>query len=434
MTFLKTLKKLRKSKKIPKWVTRQRVQSMLILALALLLLFQIGQVSELSAKVEKMDVLEETSSNVLQEWSEGKDFLTGFGGDLNEIRKFLLLPTTDYDFGEMAEVDLAEEEEEDLNTLLFTYVEKLGEYEENKARYDSNLSAFQAALGEVFWGENGLSVNSAGNFGDESVDFSFSDASGFELFKVSLGYDGLFAVDTYDGKLALSDKKSVQAAVGDLRNFVRGDLVTLKERITLINTHRALLVGVLASSMVQDALTQESLTLGTELESSDRYYYQILNSDHAPVAELAVLKEDGLMALKLEKPVADYPDDFVLSEVDAESVLVSAILDGVDSRSDRQILVEENRAEIENIFKDTAFKAVLGELDLEFGAATETDTRISWPLTNAAGETLRVIFLDKVSGEVKVEHPDGQDSQTLSMAVEAFERMGKKKLSTPLLV
>ncbi len=432
MTFLKTLKKLQKSKKIPKWVTRQRVQSMLILALALLLLFQIGQVSELSAKVEKMDVLEETSSNVLQEWSEGKDFLTSFGGDLNEIRKFLLLPTTDYDFGEMAEVDLAEEEE-DLNTLLFTYVEKLGEYEENQARYDSNLSAFQAALGEAFWGENGLSVNSAGNFGDESVDFSFSDASGLELFKVSLGYDGLFAVDTYDGKLTLSDKKSAQALVGDLRNFVRGDLVTLKERITLINTNRALLTGVLASSMVQDALTQESLTVGTELESSDRYYYQILNSDHVPVAELAVAKENGSMNLSLERPVGDYEDEFILAEADAESGLVSAILDGVDSRSDRQILVEENREEIEAIFKDTAFKAVLGELDLEFGTATETDTRISWPLTNAAGETLRVIFLDKASGEVKVEHPDGEDSQTLSMAVEAFQGMGKKKLSTPLL-
>ena len=405
---------------------------MLILALALLLLFQIGQVLELQEKVEKMDVLEETSTNVLQEWSQGKDFLTNFGGDLNEIRQFLLLPTKDYDFGEMAEVDLVEEEE-DLNTLLFTYVEKLGEYEENQARYDGNLAVFQAALAEGFWAENGLSVNIAGNFGDESVDFSFVDASGLELFKVSLGYDGLFEVDTYDGKLDLLDKKSAETVVADLKTFAQGDLIALEERIVSINANRTFLGGILTSAMVQDALIQESLTVGTELESSNRYYYQILNSDHAPVAELAVFKEDGRMTLKLEIPVIDAQDFFDLNEADAESVLVSAILDGVDSRSDKQIRVEENRAEIENIFDDTAFKAVLGELGLAFGIVTETDARISWPLINAEGETLRVIFIDKATGEVNVEHPDGQDAQTLSMAVKAFEWMGKKKLSTPRL-
>ncbi|OGJ43018.1 hypothetical protein A2974_02820 [Candidatus Peregrinibacteria bacterium RIFCSPLOWO2_01_FULL_48_20] len=431
MAFLKTLKKLQKNKKIPKWVTRQRVQGMLILALALLLLFQIGQVSELQEKVEKMDVLEETSTNVLQEWSEGKDFLTNFGGDLNEIRKFLLLPTKDYDFGDMVEVDLAEEEE-DLNTLFFTYVEKLGEYEENQARYDGNLAAFQAALAEGFWTENGLGVNGAGNFGDEAVDFSFVDASGLELFKVSLGYDGLFAVDTYDGKLDLLDKKSAGKVVTDLKSFVQGDFVALKERIARINANRTFLSGILASAMVQDALTQEALTVGTELESN-RYYYQILNSDHSPVAELAIFKEDGNMILKLEKPVTGAQDFFDLNGMDAESVLVSAILDGVDSRSDRQIRVEENRAEVENIFNDTAFKAVLGELGLTFGIVTETDARISWPLMNAEGAILRVIFIDKATGEVNATHPDGQDSQTLSMAVKAFEWMGKKKLSTPHL-
>ena len=69
-------------------------------------------------------------------------------------------------------------------------------------------------------------------------------------------------------------------------------------------------------------------------------------------------------------------------------------------------------------------------LGLAFGIVTETDARISWPLINAEGETLRVIFIDKATGEVNVEHPDGQDAQTLSMAVKAFEWMGKKKLST----
>jgi len=75
---------------------------------------------------------------------------------------------------------------------------------------------------------------------------------------------------------------------------------------------------------------------------------------------------------------------------------------------------------------------VLSEMELQMGVKSETDTRISYPLLRADGQTLRIIFIDKTTGEVKVEMPDGNESQTLSMAIEAIDLTGKKKLSTHL--
>ncbi len=115
-----------------------------------------------------------------------------------------------------------------------------------------------------------------------------------------------------------------------------------------------------------------------------------------------------------------------------EATLITAIKEGMDSRSARSILVEEREEEMESVFADRAFKAVLSELELQMGIKNETDARISYPLLRSDGQTLRVIYIDKATGEVKVEMPDGQESQTLSMAIEAIDLTGKKKLSTPL--
>ncbi len=424
-------------KKLEKWITRQRVQSVFLLALSLTVLYQFSQFSELRDKVDSVDGLEKSTSTVLQEVSQGKDYLTSFGSDLNEIRKFLLLPTKNYDFNESEEVNLASEggEEEDLNTLLFNYVARLGEYEKNQKEYEANLSTLQTVLVETYWGEHGLTVDANGNPSDASIDFSFLDTSlaNEEVFKISLSYNGAFTVETVDEDLELSDKSSASSVVTDVKAYVENELTGVREHLQLLGTSRSFLSSLLGSVAVQAMLGAQHLTLGTELESHEEYHYQFLNTDHDTVAELSISKEDGTMLLSLTAPLEGHDSDYSMTREDAESVLTKALSEAVDTRTDTAKLVEKNRKDIETAFGDRAFQAVLSEMGLQFGAAQETDTRISYPITNAAGETLRVLFIDKATGEVKVENSDGQNSQELSMAIQEFDWSGKKKLSTQVL-
>lgn len=421
--------------KIKKLVTRQRVQSVFTLALALLLFFQIFQYRQLSEKVDSMESLKESNTTVLQEVSQGKDYLTSFASDLNEIRKFLLLPTRSYDFSSEEEVNLAaESEEEDLNTLLFGYVERLGEYEQNQKLYNDNLSTIQTALVDSFWSENGLSVDTAGNPSDESMDFAFLDATGGEeVFTISLGFNGKFEVATFDSKLELSDASSTDSVVGEVKKYVADELPGVREHLKLVDQSRSDLSTALGSSGVKDVLASLSLKLGTELQSPDVYQYPVLNKDNETVAEFFVSKEDAVMGLSLEITFDGLDSEYTFGAEDAESVISKAFTEALDTRTEVQKLVEKNKADVESAFTDKSFQSVLSQMGLTFGAAEETDTRISYPIKNAAGETLRVLFIDKGTGEVKVENSDGQNSQTLSMAVQEFDWLGKKKLSTQSL-
>lgn len=427
-------KALSKLEQLEQWVTRQRVQSLFTLSLSLLLLFTFVELVQLKSEVEDFDSLKGTSTNVLQELDQGKSYLSSFGQDLNEIRQFLLLPTKEYSFEEEGEVEMASEEE-DLTVLLFSYVEKLGEYEENQKKYESNLAAVQTAWVETYWAEHSLTVDANGNFTDDSVDFVFLDGTlgGMDIFTVSLGYDGAFTVYTFDGSLDLSDKEDANTTIADLKAYTEGELLEVRAQVAKINESRATLAGLLSSAAVQDTLIQKSLTVGAELASREEYATPILNASHDRVAQIKLSKEDASLTLVLEVVTEGYETELELTGDTAESTLVTALLDGVDSRTEVEKLVEQRREEVESVFDDTAFEAVMSELGLQMGETTEDNARISYPILNAEGTVLRVIYIDKASGEVKVERSDGEDAKTLSAAIRDFDLYGKKKLSTPVL-
>ncbi len=430
-TFIHSMAKEKKKKSLQKVLTRQRVQAGLMFVLGLLLLNQTIQFYRYKDELAFIDSLEERNSEVIQEVSQSKEYLSSFGEDLNSIREFLLLPTKDYDFGEGDEVILSEEDtEEDLTTQLFTFVEKLGTYEKNQDRYESNLSTFQAALSDGFWASKGLSVDS-GQQTSEAMVFSFKDSTlnNVEVFAVELGYDGIFSVDSLDDSWKFDDKETATSVVEELQTLVDSDLEELRAQVKTVEAARASAAAWVASQTVKDALTAKALTVSTELSAPGEYRYEIKNSDSEAVAELSVSQTDGKTTLTIAKVLADYPENNVLTD---EAALLDAIQNGMENRSERSILVDQREKEMESVFADRAFKAVLGELDLQMGIKNETESRISYPIMRVDGQVLRVIYIDKASGEVKVEMPDGTENQSLSMAIEAIDLTGKKKLSTHL--
>lgn len=427
--------KSQKKKSVQKVLTRQRVQVGLMLVLGLVLLYQTIQFYRLKDSLAFIDSLEERNSEVIREVSESEGYLSNFAQDLNDIRQFLLLPTKDYNFGDPGEeVELSEENEEDLTTMLFTYVEKLGTYEQNQERYEANLGAFQTALTDAYWSEKGLSVNSAGEAGTDGMIFSFKDPAlnGTELFSVELGYDGLFSVDSLDASWSFDDREVAENTLKELKALVDSDLEEIREQVKLLEAGRSAATTLISTQAAKDALAQKGITVSTELNSPKEYYYEFKNVDAEALAKLAVSKEDGAITLTLVEPMEGYDSEFSLG-ADGVETLIEALVNGVDSRSASEKLVEEREKEMESVFADRAFKAVLQELELQMGVKNETDARISYPILRVDGQTLRIIYIDKTTGEVNVETPDGTEAHTLSMAIELIDLTGKKKLSTRLL-
>jgi hypothetical protein len=428
-------KQQKPAQKLVKLVTTQRVQAVLLLVLGLLLLNQTVQFYKLKDEIAFVERLRAQNSAVLQDLDQSKQYLSSFGEDLNGIRQFLLLPTKPYHFGDFGgeEVELAEEGE-DLTTELFTYIEKLGTYEQNQIRYNENLAAFQTGLGEPYWAEKGLSVDKAGQAGTEAMVFSFKDSAmgGVELFAVHLGYNGFFKIEALDEGFSLSEREDSAQVLSELKSLVESDLEGLRVQVADLQEARAEMAALVAAAPVQAVLNERGLKVSAELSSSNKIYYEFKSTESEPLAALFVEKGDSDLVLNVKAPIEPYEGEIALTE-DAEAVLVDVLQNGVDSRSSLQKRVDEQEAEMESVFEDRAFKAVLGELELQFGPKTETETRISYPLIREDGQVLRIIFIDKTSGEVKVEMPTGTDTHTLSMAISLIDLTGKKKLSTPPL-
>lgn len=424
----------KKKKPVQKILTRQRVQSALLFILGLLLLNQTIQFYRIKDDLAFIDSLSDTNSDVLQDLSKSKEFLSSFGEDINGIREFLLLPTKDYSFTDLnQDVQLSEEEEEEnITAQLFTYVEKLGTYEQNKERYDANLAAFNTAVEDAYWSGKGLVVSSTQ--GSDAMIFSFKDPSvpEAELFSVELGFDGLFSVESMDESWEFDDRELAENTVKELKAFVDSHLEDLRTQVKALQASRANVTTLLSAQGVKDALAKQKMTVSTELSSPDAYYYEIKNQDAERLAELSIAKEDGTVTLSLMEPVGDAAKSMDLG-ADAEAKLTEVLNNGVDARSAGAKLVDQREIEMESVFADRAFKAVLQEMDLQMGVKSESETRISYPLLRVDGQTLRIIYIDKATGEVKVEMPDGKDARSLSMAIEAIDLTGKKKLSTHLL-
>ncbi len=415
--------------KLKKLVNRQRLQNVFTFALGGLLLFQMVQFYQFRERLAFIDDLYDRNTTVLTDLNKGKEYLSSFGGDLNEIRQFLLLPTKEYDFSDMDSVDLASDDTVDLNTQLFDFVSSLGKYEQNEALYEANLVAVKASLTDPVWAASGLTlVSEDGQALDDRMEFSFMDASlgGATILKVDLGYDGLFGVPLYYREVELTDRSEWAPVFEDVQEFLKEDLADLRLSVTAVNTARESLKTLLASTEVQKVLKDKEMALSGEQENDETYFYQIRNSQLAALGAFTVFKKDGRMEFSVDAP-ADEDFDVLILDGTASVDLLAALQSEVDARTDSQKKLQEKKAEMEGIMADRAFVVTLDKLGLHFGPVTETATQVQYPLLDLAGTTLRIIFIDKAAMEVKVMLPDGQEVQTLSMATEELSTSSKKK-------
>lgn len=410
----KKLKKLVKLdiKVLRKLSRRQWLLYVGMVLLAALVLTQMWQTYKLRHSLDFIDSLESNNTKVIQEMELAKNYLTDFGSDLNQIREYLLLPSNSYDFAELGDLDFDDDaaEEEDLSSLVFEFVGQLGEYEKNQELYEANLAAFNTFMVDGIWLENQLAV--------DGYTVTDSTLNGVELLNAQLELDGTFTVSTYNGEMEFEDEQSVDEVIEDLTAFVASDLSELRVLIAQVNEQRVYLRDeFLPSDELQRTLEFHGMTLSDELSDDARFYYELSNSDGTVVASIEVSKLDAAAVLLIDE------DDYDLN--------VESLSDHVDARTRLQVLIEENAAELDQLVMDPAFTIALEQAGLVLGEITEDDSGIYYPFVDSEGAVIRIMYLDKATGEVNVKMPvdgDGEQVETLSAAIESLDSYAKKKL------
>lgn len=326
---------------------------------------------------------------------------------------------------------------DELSTMLFDFVNNLGTYEANKVRYETNLVALQAGMQENFWtASTGLFLRDSvgtdsfkGTYTDEGLEYVFSNiydsfSPAHPVLILTLAYDGTLSIEAYGTDVKLTDQLSVDSTLVDLKNYFTNDLATLRTRIQTVDMAREAFKVFELSADFQMIVTQKGLKMLPETEQIGSYLYVFQNAEAGPVAECRILKEDASFVCATFLPEADVNG----VAVDVMKTQTLELFTNVDARTVLQKKVDEQKALILGVFEDPAFKAALGNANLSLGMATETDASLQYPVLNSAGDTLRILILDKATGEVKVSLPNGQEAQSLSMAIQLLDYSSKKKL------
>jgi hypothetical protein len=433
------MKKLKEKIKGKQWAslkwTRGRllVLAAFVLLLAVLLVYVTLQLFKMRDSLQFIDALSDTNSKVVSEMMLAKDFLESFGGDLNEIREYLLLPTSEYDFSELGEVSVGDEVSVSQSGLVLEFLNELGEYEENKEVYDANLNVLRAGLESDYWSVNGLLIaERTSALNERNIEFVVSDVerAGLIHFIHTLEYDGSLSAEDH---LKENWSGFSEGADEDGGTFLFQVQAHLAEQVGVNRSawdnaqvaRTQFAEEELISEAFLSILTDMELVVSSEFEENNTYAYTFQNRESVTVAKLSMNWFGGEKRLTIYAPSSA----FTGAAGSWVTYSVENIRQFVDGRTAIEKEFDGLEMEMAGLVLDPAFESILNSYGFSLGEVSEDELGISYPILNEDGSVLKILFLNRVSGEVQVHEPEGE-SESLSAAIEALDLSGKKKLWT----
>lgn len=401
--------------------------------LAGLLLSQMVQLYRFSERIEFIDELESMTIQSVENVEVAKRYLMQFGGDLNDIREFLLLPTTDYDFGGMQAVQSDAAAEDELSVEVFSLIEQLAMYEANQELFQANLEKVQAYMEAQFWTDNELRLIETGT-GDFTVEAVKHPNK--KMFSVEMNVDGSFSLEDFRGhSIKLEDSQSFDSLQSVLETEVTAALpayIKGMESLTAMRLHWEEIF--FPSAEFQALLTEREFTLSSPIVDDKGVRYRLENADGRWLVDFILDTQEFLPQIFMNIDVNSGNPVLELNETDQIWSSLEFALGEVDTRTKLQVQIDEFRQEMNQMLQDDGFKATLNKTGYKMVGPEEDETHINYLLKDGE-EVLRVIFIDKRSGEIFVGTPGEEGVETLSQANSNLELVltGKKKRWTCLV-
>mgnify|MGYP001558403856 FL=1 len=374
--------------------------NLVYLLLFLLIAMQLWQGYKFKHTLALFDSLGGDKNQVIEELSKTRSYVKEFGSDMNEIRKFLLLPTKEYVFDKEEVEALASD---DISANFFDFITALQKSDQDAKMFSDALEAIKAwVLTDV---GGGLSVVNDGS------NFKFINSSGSEVAKVLLSTEGEIEATSF-GAEEIYSGGSVEDLIAAFKGFVVGELATVEKNIEAVRVLKVKLLNeTLPNPEVQAVLNSKKIILSGEKEDETSYYYELTNSSGDLVGTLSISKSSACLILN-----------------DACVTDLLGALTTLDSRSVLEKKVSDRKKQIDDLLLDAGFQATLKKSSMTISFSDETDSRVNYKVSS--GLQVYIIYIDKSTGQVMVEKSGGGTSTLLSATDEL--RL-KKKAPTFLL-
>lgn len=380
--------------------------------LGLILLVQAWQSYKISQTSFFLDSLGGDKEEVVSTLQKTKNYIKEFVADLNEIRTFLLIPTKTYNFE-----DAEDGEENDLEVLMYSFIDQLGKSEENKELFEENEKKTLNYFKNTDFSALNLSVvNASGEYAVDAIDFKLLDQknSDLEIFTLSLNFNGSFYLSSYFEQKDIDSIEDFDSYIRNNVEDIRNAVLTNKELIKVLEEQ------IFLDKKVQDILKEKSLNLENGKEKPGEFFYEFKNKEGEILATLILNKKDSQF----------YFNNWLIEYEKINVTELAEKLKALDSRTSLEKKLETTVSEFETLINSSAFKSALKSSGLTIGEKKETDNCYLYPILKD-GEEIRDFCIEKSSGEIRVQMPDGSAISDLISSLDAFSAQ-KKTFDLPI--
>ncbi len=403
-----------------RWLTKKNIFIGLLVLIFLIQYIQIQRV------FGTFSIFENKDTSLISEIGQLMEGYQKMGGDLNEVREFLRMPTGNYaGFTEVEEEKDADKNENTVQLAFFKYVEYLG----TSKNLDKNIEANKKYLNDlavsvVFSNlikEQNLVLSPVSETSD-SVSFGISLTEGDTIVLYYLSKeDGVFYRKTLNEKTELKVQDQASFEQQEM-NFIKTNKDALSKKLLDIKTKRTKIENAIASKEVQDKAVDLGITIKVPgVEANLKITYSILNKASELIGEIVLDTKTG----KITLTDAKNPD--VKVEAASENLQLVPFLEKLDTKTFIEKKVADAKTNIEQTLADKGFQSQLTESGLKIdGKAREDAQRYYYDIYDAEGQKLSSIVIEKSTGVINITASDGTNSENLLF----FDPEFKKKTLT----
>jgi hypothetical protein len=411
------IKPVEKVKKTPFWLR------LLFVVLALLVLLNTFQLWNFNRVIGGLD---QYSGGLVDEIGGVQGDLEQFGDDLNEIRRFLLLPEREYAFEKEVVEELPNDQQNSSENELAVYkfLQNLGD--QNKLNEQKNLAVSQRdeVMVESVLGENGLGVGEASDDAENLFLKILNNENSQPLFNIIWDFkNGSLQVQS-----VLETKEIAKLTDANWKDILKKYLLEKKApAVDKKNQLEIKTAEILALRNDADlaALLAEKDMMINEMISDQGDKLMLIVESIGSGSMMYILLDKNDYSYAVDREVADGKLDGVKLKTLAE--LKKALLDGVNSFVDPQVkMLEDKKAELKGIFEQEAFQELLKAQNLKLAdQPREEQNKILYDVTGADGAVKFSFAIELSSGMFKVVQGD-QEVDLLNFLIENDEGSKKK--------
>ena len=378
-----------------------------------LFFFFVSMYIQLKGLVGQFVYLYDRDSSLVAEIGQLKETYLNIGEDVNEVRKFLRMPTEQYlMFEDIEENTESDSNINDVQLALFKYVDYLSKSKNTEEKLEFNKSLIYGLNGSNNFGEflnqEGLSAGKV----SESDD-------GFLLYISHVDIENIFTfyLGKEDGKLYFKTakvKEEVQSEnyenfETETKSFIlanKEELLEYEKKLDEINTEIA---STISSEELKTVSANLEITIDPQYTDKDlKITYSVYNKTNELIGEIILDTEN------LEINLVDINDDSLSLQVTDIVTSLVPFLEKLDIKTFVEKKVDDALNNLINSVNDDGFKLMLSENNLSMAENyREDDFRVYFDIFGSDGLHLSSIALEKSTGVVNIVTPDGTNSENL---------------------